>query len=82
MSHLDTAYKLGAAAAQRDFDVMLREKEGQIPPVAAGPAQPAPKPVTPPPATAPRAPGSTVPPPAAPGAVNPDWKAGLQNRGY
>lgn len=81
MSHLDTAYKLGAAAAWEDFQRMVQEKQGQTPPQPVTPAAgPAAKPVTPPPAMKP--PGSAVPPPAPEGIVNPGPKAGLVNRGY
>lgn len=78
MSHLDTAYKLGAAAAWEDFQREVEKQAQGAPPVAAGPAQPPPKPVTPPP----KPPGSAVPPPAPEGVVNPGPKAGLVNRGY
>lgn len=73
MSHLDTAYKLGAAAAWNDFQRELEKQGleatpppnitgGQAPPVPVKPPAPTktPPPVAPP--LAPRQPG--VPPPA------------------
>jgi|MudIll2142460700_1097286.scaffolds.fasta_scaffold00078_2 hypothetical protein len=63
MSHLDTAYKLGAAQAMQDF-------QAEVEKLAAPPA-----PVTPPPGI--RAPGGAVPPAAPPGPVNPGPNAGL-----
>lgn len=77
MSHLDTAYQLGIKQAETDFNVELQKAaQGAAVPLAGAKAAP----VTPPPQM--RAPGGAVPPPAPPGVVNPDWKAGLKNRGY
>lgn len=81
MSHLDTAYKLGAAAAQRDFEAMVREKQAQGAVPVTPAAGPAAKPVTPPPAPM-KPPGSAVPPAAPEGIVNPGPNAGRVNRGY
>jgi hypothetical protein len=83
MSHLDTAYKLGAAAAWEDFQRMVQEKQGQTPPQPVTPAAgPAAKPVTPAPKFTPKPPGQTMPPAAPEGIVNPGPRAGLVNRGY
>jgi len=80
MSHLDTAYKLGAAAAMEDFQAMA-QKEAQG--VAGTPppqkTMPPPKAAPPPPAFKP---GQSTPPPAAPGVVNPGRDAGHANRPY
>jgi hypothetical protein len=76
MSHLNTAYKIGAALAIRDFENEIqKEAQGGMPP-----QPPSPPPPTPPQGI--RAPGTTVPPPAPPGPVNPGPEAGLKNRGY
>lgn len=37
MSHLDTAYKIGAAAAHADFQRMIQEKQSQFAPGGAVP---------------------------------------------
>lgn len=81
MSHLNTAYKLGAAAAWEDFQRAVQEKQGQTPPQPVTPPPtggPVAKPVTPPP----KLPGSAMPPPAPEGIVNPGPNAGRINRGY
>lgn len=78
MSHLDTAYKIGAAIAKQEWDEYLKQAQTAGGTPVPGP-QPAPAPA---PAAPPRQPGTAVPPPAAPGVVNPDWRAGLKNRGY
>jgi hypothetical protein len=78
MSHLDTAYQLGCKQAEADFQAELSKAATNGGAVAPAPPQKQPAPAPAPP----QRPGTAVPPPAPPGVVNPDWKAGLKNRGY
>lgn len=93
MSHLSTAYKIGAALAHQEWDAYLKQAQtvGGAPVPGPQMAPPMPPPIpsamgagAKPPAPPPPAPtpGGAVPPPAPPGPVNPGPEAGRINRGY